>query len=189
MRKSRRISTPVYDEIVRLAAQRWGPAEILRELGNLGFSKADIPSLPTIRDVWREVNPPDNSGPWTVLSAAPDVDSELVLTVLREVVIWSEGHINSLSIAEARAVTSVKRAAPYMRGALLWAISREYIRRSIQEAEMSDLNLLLAINPWTDAAGRDLYHWAVKARLLPDDTLEAISKTLEELEVEHEPQS
>jgi hypothetical protein len=179
MRKQRlrRISVDAYDRVQEMADKRIGPAEIQRRL-----RQEDIHlSLPTIRDIWRERNPAYESQPWSVMDGSGD-DARILLAILQQVFRWSEGRIHSFTRREAEAVLAVHRAAPTINDALkVWAFATEYIRRQEADAEVWDLDLMLAYrigeasSYLTDPLWAE-YKEAVRAGTLPGKSLRDVLK-------------
>lgn len=134
MRKQRRVPGVSYDKISKLARRNWQPADIKRQLELEGLPPV---SLPTIRDIVREMRPPDPSGRWSVMDANGD-DARHVLPALAAVFEMTEGRISSFSRLEAETIAKISRAMesanpaiPNLHPSLIWMLASEYVARRL----------------------------------------------------------
>lgn len=108
LRRRRRIPGPVLEAIEGLALRGFTPAQIDKELASREM--ADIPTTRTIRRIVADLAPRDPSTPWHLQDA--DDEAALVLPVLAEVIVQSEGRTRTLTRGEADWIARIRRAAP-----------------------------------------------------------------------------
>lgn len=149
MSKQRRIGREARLAIEDLADRGYAPAEIARELDARRELPRPLPTLPTIRSIVQERRPPDPSGTWTIVDAAPG-DAAIVLRVLCDVMMVTHGRVRSFTRDEAAWVLHVARAAPGFHHWGIWRIAREYMRREALQIDTLQLTHFLAFAPWTE---------------------------------------
>jgi len=146
IRKRRRIPADVEDAIKYQLALGRSP----KQVEDLLSRHPEIgPRLPTERTIQRIAKGIDTSSEeaWTVAGANPE-DVPLILPVLRELAIASDGQRLSLTWREAAYALRVIRAAPdlVVRMVLQWALT--YARRDAAGEAVTDLDIALAFAPW-----------------------------------------
>ncbi len=154
-RKRERVrSTPqdVIDEIHRLAAQGWKPAEIDRHLSlHEKFRDRAPRSLKTVRDIAAEVTPRDESGDWS-FARAHTSEAELVLPVLAAVVENTAGRVRRVSNREAEWIARMREAVSDI--PLWWSylFARRFLVAQERGESTAPLDEFLAFAPWREGS-------------------------------------
>lgn len=143
--RARRISTEVYNEIVTYVLQHKAPTEIRKLLENdKKFAAVDVPSLPTIRDIWKEHRPRQPSDPWSLTTDEVHDATEVALIIdsLAQLIGISGGSIKQVTNAEADLLVKVRGAAPRLHIWIAWCFVHEYLLSD--EDELQPIDALLA---------------------------------------------
>jgi hypothetical protein len=154
VRSKRRRVRQVRPEVLRAVREALitgaSAPQVVQELQSR-FDEDDIPSERTISNIRREVSS-DDSGLWRIEDADPATVA-VVLDVLHDVVVRTEGRIGSLTKAEARVLPVIRRATEKRFNrwqAYLW--TRWYLAWVRTEQDAADMALLLAAmqadGPW-----------------------------------------
>jgi hypothetical protein len=137
-----RLSAPVRDRIVELAASDFGPTEIARTLDE-EFPKA-VPSLRTIQGIVSDERK-RRGEPWSMYDSDP-ADLALVLPVLRAGIEWTRGQIRGISQPQADRIVRIVRAAPDIPAEVAF-------RLGLSGQKTGAIEAYLAYAPWRDAGG------------------------------------
>jgi hypothetical protein len=137
----------VRNAIAELARSGFAPVEIDRRLKDRDDLPRPLPVLRTIQRIFREVSPPDRSGDWSLMDAAPD-EVEIMLPVLAAILERSEGAKDTMSRAEAEALLRVRTAGPDLPPWESYMLACEYLVRADAGDPTVDLDAFLAFAPW-----------------------------------------
>ena len=150
-KRARYVDGDVEDEIVTLASDAYAPKQIEGLLRNDPAFDARVPHLRTIQRIVKDAREPDTSAEWQ-LEMAPDAAPAVVIDVLTELVIQTDGRVSSLTVAEAKWVTALRNLAPDIPALETFRLARLYMsRRRANRPTSNDLDAFLAFAPWRNA--------------------------------------
>lgn len=154
--KRRYLDRTIQDEIEFRAMEGWTPIQIYEKLEMKHKNEkleGTLPSLRTVQRVVKDVTVEDRSGTWN-LSDCKGEDAKLILEVISELVIQTDGKVCSLTKAEAEWIVKIRKAVPDMKLYSTWAMARLYlIQESSGLKEFQALDNYLSFTPW-----RSKYH-------------------------------
>ena len=174
-RRRPRIDGDVQAAIDELALKGWGATQIYSHLERQPLYVNRVPTPRTIQRRVNELTPRDSSGAWRVQEEDPD-DARLVLDVLAAVVVETMGETRQLTKTEADRVLRVRKAAPTASPWEAWLIARLYMARESGGEETTDLDCVLAFEPWQSGKRSQQYFEAVQAGWIP--TAPGVLRTL-----------
>ena len=149
------------------------PAEIERKMkAEPQFIENEkLPSLRTIRRVVEDRRPEDSSGAWRIKNAEAE-DARLILDVLADVIIETEGRKGSFTKKEASWVLKLRKVAPDARPYNVWRLAREYmVLENKKIADTATLDHYLAFRPWTNRNRFGNYEGAIALGWITEDPL------------------
>lgn len=133
-------------------------AEALRE----GDIPMPVPSDRTIKRILDELSEIYTTEPASLAAFEP-ATARLVLDSLREAVAATEGRIAHVTATEATWIGRVAAAAPSLSPWDRFRVARAYVLRDHTGASTTDLDALVAFQPWLGPQERDAYRGAVVA--------------------------
>lgn len=155
-------------EIIRLASEGHGPAQIYQHLGMEGLLSDPHPliSESTVVRRVKQLKTTDESGPWSAIDAYPE-EARLILEVAAEVYRQTEGRV-WLTNEVARLVAQVRALAPS--APILWAhgLARAYLISKARKLETRGLDLTLAMEPWKDRERAIAWSQTLRETLVSD---------------------
>lgn len=165
--RPRRVDREVQQAIEEMAVDGWSPTQILRALER---RELEVPAIRTVQRIVRDVVGQDPSGPWALdLDEATDEDRH-TLDVLADLVDWTDGRRQGLTLAEVAAIGAVHHLAPDLHPRLVYRAARIYMARRTAGESTADMDLWLAFAPWRPG-GRLRYEKAI-ANGIPRATLD-----------------
>ena len=155
------------------AHEGWTAAEINRMMHkDVQFlDKEDLPSKKTVERVVKSVRIEDSSGPWGVMDSDAE-DARLILDVLADVIIQTEGRKTRFTKEEASWVLKLRKVASDARPYNVWLLAREYM--VLEDKKIYDtaaLDHYLAFKPWTNKNRFGNYEGAVALGWIKEDPL------------------
>jgi hypothetical protein len=152
------------------------PADINRMM-QIAPELEDKDDLPNIRAVQREVekvNVEKSTGTWGVEKDNGE-DARLILDVLADVIIQTEGRKTSFTKEEACWVLNLRKVAPDARPYNVWLIAREYMvlnnKKNKKITDTAALDHYLAFRPWTNWNRFGNYEGVVAMGWIKEDPL------------------
>ena len=147
-RKGMSISVEAKDRIDELMDQVSAP-EIHRLLERDVKAGVMVGPAPGLRSVQRYIakRGARDQRIWS-LGDCDMADARPILDALRSVIHYTEGRLTSLTVAEARMVEKVQRAAPELQPIEHWRLARMYLRRLADGEPADDVDVFLAVAPW-----------------------------------------
>jgi hypothetical protein len=114
------------------------------------------PDIRTVRERFRQLSPPDDSGTWALAEHNPKhpeaepspAEVAAVMPVLAEVAHRTEGRVAQLTRRQAKLICRVRAAAPTLAPWFVYRVALAYQRREAEEKPTEDLDLMLAYEPW-----------------------------------------
>lgn len=122
----------------------------------------DVPHERTVRNIVRELAPPDPSEPW---QPSPDDDPEgaaLVLETLSAVAL-SRGKWPQVTKEHALWIAWLRKGWPDMEPMLAFSLAEDYRARHANQRTTEDLDALLAYTPWRSE--EHFYRWLALCEL------------------------
>jgi hypothetical protein len=165
-RRRPRIDGDVQAAIDALALKDWGATQIHKHLERQPDFRGRVPTPRTIQRRVSELTPRDSTGAWRAQEADPD-NARLVLDVVAAVVVETMGEKTQFTKAEADRVLWVRKTAPSISPWEAWLIARLYMARDSGGEETTDLDSVLAFEPWQESRRGRQYFEAVRARWIP----------------------
>lgn len=169
-RKARRVDSEVFNEIHRRVREGMvtNAAALWRELCDEFPDTA--PSERTVRDIVKELSPPDASDPW---SPSPDADPEEASLVLEAKVAYLEHGAGewSITIHHAKWLIWLRKGWPDLNPYTAFLLAEEYRTRFENGAGTLDLDALLAFRPWQSKENYRRLMGAVNAGKVPPPPL------------------
>jgi hypothetical protein len=142
-----------------------GPA-ILRylegqvEIGEL--QPKDVPSLRTIQRVIKDLRIPDEKEIWHLADGGGE-DGQLILPILAEILLQTQGRVHSLTKTLAKWVLNVRKAAPDAPAYRVWQLALIYMNSEAKGlSDTSDLDNYIAFAPWKSRNHLDHYLQAIE---------------------------
>lgn len=131
--------------------------------------ESDVPSLRSIYRGMDDIRLIDNSDPWHLADAPPE-EARLVLDVLADVIILTNGSKTSFTKTEASWVLRIRTVAPDIEPCKVWGLARQYmLLENKKPADMAALDHYLAFRPWVNANRFGNYAAAVHAGWIEED--------------------
>ena len=164
-RRGRRFPPDVLARADELIRRRLPAREVYEKLV-AEFGPGDAPSQRAIQNWVRNFRHPDESEMWSLSDGAAGVDAALVLEVLRALLRLSNYRAVGITVEEARFLTAIRVAVPEIHPLLAYNLAVLYAGRRASEHGTADIEALLALRPWTDAAYahyEDMYRKRVEA--------------------------
>lgn len=158
-----RIAGDIQNAIVGLAVASpdWSAGQVLDALQrDRRFAGRTLPTDRTVRTIVARLRTLDTSGPWALRDADPE-DVAFLLDVLREVMIYTDGQVRSLTRAVADLAVRIHAARPPVHGDLrpwdYYLFARYYQVAEAQGWEPAAIDAYLAFAPWRSAAAAREY--------------------------------
>ena len=121
------------------------------------FPNLAVPTDRTIRNLVKEIAPPDPSAPW-VPGDDPEEDALILETVAEWVRRSRKAEWPQISQDRARWIAWVRRGWPDLDPVIAFVVAEDYRARRANEGDTADLDAFLAFTPWR---GQDFYaQWA-----------------------------
>ena len=146
----------VDDTLQYLADKAFNGRMAFEHLQALPEFRGRCPSLRTVRKRLGRMRPRDESSAWNVADS-DDATARLILPVLASVIENTDGRRRWLSIEEARLVRKIRTVAPSIDAFDSYRVAHQYQLRAANEADSSDLDILLAFAPWEGPSADELY--------------------------------
>ena len=163
----------VIDELI--LKEGWGASQIHRELDSRPEFDGRLPDVRTVQRRVRDLTPRDPSGPWRLQDSDPD-EARLILDVLAAVTVETMGGKTQFTKAEADWVLRLRNASLTMSPWEAWLMARLYMARESSGEETTDLDCVLAFEPWQSGKRSQQYFEAVQAGWIP--TAPGVLRTL-----------
>ncbi len=144
------------DTLQYLADRAFNGRMAFEHIQALAEFRGHCPSQRTIRKHLGRMRPRDESYAWNLVDSN-DAAARLILPVLASVIENTEGRRRWLSIEEARLVRKIRNAAPSIDPFDAYRVAHQYQLRAANEADSSDLDILLAFAPWEGSSADERY--------------------------------
>jgi hypothetical protein len=113
-----------------------------------------VPGERTIRNIIADLPSGDGSGRWSIADDDGD-EIRFLLEVLRHVIQMSNGKMRNLSIAEAKVLRVIAKAAPDLEPVFAYLTARRYVAQQEKKESTFDLDAYLAFQPWVQGGEAD----------------------------------
>jgi hypothetical protein len=173
-----KIPGPLQPLIERLADKypTWTPKQIYDELGALNdegeakypaVREHELPEIRTVQRIVKKSRPPDPSGAW-MPTEWPGEDIPPVLEIIKY--LRQRGDAIWPTLAEAKRILWVRRAAPTLPFGYAWNIIRRYVAHEATQQSVEYLSVYLAFKSWEGPEAEKEYFAAVpeRERYVPD---------------------
>lgn len=137
--------------------------QVLVSLKNRGYTPEQIPSTKTVEREKKKATL-DKTGIWTLDGEDGD-EARLVLEVLAEVLIKTDGIQQEMTKEDAKWIVRIRKAAPALLPWTVWKIRGMYKQRFALKRETVDLDFYLAFSQRPD--GLPLYEKLVGEGVIP----------------------
>lgn len=163
---------PIQDDIIYLSTTTdWTPAQVNEKVkADLTRKKRDhlMPSKRTVERMVKFYRTAHSVEPWSVASSEAE-DATLILEVLADVLLLTNGQKKSFSKEEAEWVLKVRKMVPDAELYDVWWIARSYYLSHVRGLDTNALDMYLAFKPWRCKGRYDNYRYALKERWFPED--------------------
>lgn len=161
MPRGRQTPVEIRREVHRLVREEGitNAAEICRYLERkFEGTNVPVPSERSIRNLVRELVPPDPSGPWVPGEGDPEEDALVLETAAEWVRRTRKRRWPKLTQERARWIAWVRRGWPDLDPVIAFVVAEDYRARRANEMDTTDLDAFLAFTPWR---GEQFYRqWA-----------------------------
>lgn len=159
--RRRYLDLDVLEKIEVLALQKATPSQIYRHMEKDNRYQGRVPTIRTIQRIVSSKKVTDPSGPWTIEDFAGE-DSGLILEVLENQILITEGRVRNFSKAEANLILKIRKIAPGLHVFRVYLLAQYYRIRKENGESTEPLDAYLAFKPWRSEEAWEKYDEAVK---------------------------